>query len=78
MFSWRSTLRTENRNNSKHEISVCGGITAVYGLTHENEEHTLKTREEMRQRDPMLFEIIIRNFPTDDWSPMDYAPETYE
>jgi len=26
----------------------------------------------------MLFEIITRYFPTDEWSPMDYAPEIYD
>jgi len=53
------------------------GLDCFYGVTHENEEYTLKTREEMRQRDPMLYEIITRYFPTDEWSPMDYAPEIY-
>ena len=54
------------------------GLDCFYGVTHENEEYTLKTRQEMRQRDPMLFEIITRYFPTDEWSPMDYAPEIYD
>ncbi len=53
------------------------GLDCFYGVTHENEEYTLKTREEMRQRDPMLYEIITRYFPTDEWSPMNYAPEIY-
>ena len=54
------------------------GLDCFYGVTHENEEYTLKTREEMRERDPMLYEIITRYFPTDDWSPKDYAPEIYD
>ena len=47
-------------------------------MTHGNSEYKIKTREEMRERDPMLYEIITRYFPTDEWSPMDYAPEIYD
>ncbi len=54
------------------------GLDCFYGVVHENEEYTLKTRDEMRLRDPMLYEIISRYFPTEEWSPMDYAPEIYE
>ena len=53
------------------------GLDCFYGVTHGNQEYTLETREEMRERDPMLYEIITRYFPTDEWSPMDYAPEIY-
>jgi hypothetical protein len=44
---------------------------------HENSEYKLETRQQMRERDPMLYEIITRYFPTDDWSPMDYALGIY-
>jgi hypothetical protein len=53
------------------------GLDCFYGVVHENREYVLSTRAEMRQRDPMLYEIISRYFPPDDWSPMDYAPEIY-
>lgn len=53
------------------------GLDCFYGVMHENSEYKLKTREQMRERDPMLYEIITRYFPTDDWSPMNYAPEIY-
>lgn len=53
------------------------GLDCFYGVVHENQEYTLKTREDMRQHDPMLYEIISRYFPNDEWSPMDYAPEIY-
>ena len=54
------------------------GLDCYYGVVHENEEYTLKSRQEMREGDPMLYEIISRYFPTEEWSPMDYAPEIYE
>lgn len=53
------------------------GLDCFYGVVHENREYVLSTRAEMRQRDPMLYEIISRYFPLNDWSPMDYAPEIY-
>lgn len=54
------------------------GLDCFYGVVHENREYRLESREQMRQQDPMLYEIISRYFPTDDWSPMDHAPEIYE
>jgi len=53
------------------------GLDCFYGVVHENSEYKLETRQQMRERDPMLYEIITRYFPTDDWSPMDYAPGIY-
>ena len=53
------------------------GLDCFYGVVHENSEYKLETRQQMRERDPMLYEIIARYFPTDDWSPMDYAPGIY-
>ena len=53
------------------------GLDCFYGVVHENSEYKLETRQQMRERDPMLYEIITRYFPTDDWSPMDYAPGVY-
>ncbi len=54
------------------------GLDCFYGVTHENSEYKLKSRDEMRERDPMLYEILTRYFPNDVWSPMDYAPEIYD
>ncbi len=54
------------------------GLDCYYGVTHGNSEYKIKTRDEMRERDPMLYEIITRYFPNDVWSPMDYAPEIYD
>ena len=53
------------------------GLDCFYGVVHENSEYKLETRQQMRERDPMLYEIITRYFPTDVWSPMDYAPGIY-
>ena len=53
------------------------GLDCFYGVVHENSEYKLETRQQLRERDPMLYEIITRYFPTDDWSPMDYAPGVY-
>ena len=53
------------------------GLDCFYGVLHENSEYKLETRQQMRERDPMLYEIITRYFPTDDWSPMDYALGIY-
>ena len=46
-------------------------LDLFYGVLHENSEWKLKTREELAEKNPQLYEIITRYFPTIDWSPYD-------
>ncbi len=46
-------------------------LDMFYGGLHENEEWKLKSREELAEHNPQLYEVITRYFPTIEWSPYD-------